>query len=252
MAGRRPPPEDVSDLIPADSVRGAWASGYLWMRAGRYDLAWRSWERCPSDPRVHVSRGAACRELGLHDRAERHDLSAAASVDPAVSAAAAVGLVADAVGRGALDEARSRLDRARRAVSNLDRAPAAGRQRIRLGWVEVEVMLLAGDEPETPLPQLTKTGAIAGPPHYGAGTRHHLAKGLLFAGVVRRDLLALGRAATMASPGLRWAVHLARVDLGADGAIGGARRAWSRIVPPPHLIDEVTSVARQRGLTDAD
>lgn len=246
-----PTSPDAADLAPTDSAPGPWLDGYLWMRAGRYDLAWSAWERRPSDARVHVSRGATCRELGLHERAEEHDLAAAASAEAPITAAATVGLVADAVGRSEPYEAASRLERARQEVCNLDRSPVADRQHIRLGWVEVEVALLTGAQPDSPLPRFTASGGIDAPPTYRTGTRHHLAKGLMFAGVVDGDLGTLEHAATLAPSGWRWAIHLARVDLGASGAREEARSAWAEVVPPGPLAAEAMRIARERGLVAA-
>ena len=79
----------------------------------------------------------------------------------------------------------------------------------------------------------TAAEALFLPPPYRSGSRFHLAKGCLFAGVVRADLGLLALAAELAPPALVWGVHLARAALGVEGATEAAAAARARLVPPP-------------------
>jgi hypothetical protein len=231
----------------------AWRHGYVWLRIGRHDLAHAWWDQVDEPEiaaRVHASRGSSLRELGLHDRAEDEDhagLSVASSARDV--AALRIGLVADAVGRAEAAEVGTRLRQARRAVAATVAGTGRDRQHIRLGWVQTEVALLTGVESPMPsLPDLGDGGAVRVPEHYRAGTVHHLAKGLLFAGVARPDVRALDAALALAPPGLVWAVHLALADIGRPGALAAARAASRRVVPPAHLLDEVAQSAAARRL----
>lgn len=213
-----PPPVEVADLVPPDAAgtSDAWVAGYLWLRAGRHDLAWAWWEEVPARDaaRTEVSRAASLRERGQHGEAEVRDRRALGSAsDPSVGAAASVSLVADAVGRADPDGSRRRLAEATAAVDPLSFDDAGDRQRIRLGWVTAEVALLVGEQVEVELPRVGPDGELVVPRVYRAGTRHHLAKGLMFAGVVHRSPRDLDRAAQLAPVGWRWAVDLARADL---------------------------------------
>ena len=98
--------------------------------------------------------------------------------------------------------------------------------------MHAEVALLANERPHVDLPRLEREHIIV-PDDYDSGSQHHLAKGLLFAGVIDRDRTALDAAAELAPPCLLWAVHLARRDVGAPGAVQAAREAWDQVVPPP-------------------
>lgn len=229
---------------PPDGPERAWRNGYLWMRLARYDHAWRWWALV-DDPRlatrVHASRASSLRELRLHRSADLEDGAALeASSGPGWERAAAlIGRVADAVGQGDPAEANARLADALDAVRDLPDDLPADRQRIRLGWVACEVALLTGGIPAVALPHVDRDGEVATPGVYRAGSDHHLAKGLLFAGVLSRELRMLEVAADLAPPGLAWAVHLARADLGADRARAAARDAWAKVVVPPELADAV-------------
>lgn len=264
MTPPEPPPDRTAHLaLPewdgaqADPPARAWRHGYLWMRLGRHDHAW-GWWALVDDPRlatrVHASRASSLRELRLHRRADLEDAAALeASPEPGWERTAAlIGRVADAVGEGDPGAADARLadalDAVRDLPHDLPQDPPhdlphdlpADRQRIRLGWVACEVALLTGGVPAVALPHVDRDGEVATPPVYRAGSDHHLAKGLLFAGVLSRDLRVLEVAADLAPPGLAWAVHLARADLGADGALAAAREAWAKVVVPQELADAVT------------
>lgn len=252
MTPPEPPPDRVGrlrlpewdDAPPASPAEAAWRNGELWMRLARYDHAW-AWWALVDDPalaaRVHVSRGSSLRELRLHRSALLEDRTALEVVPEGgwARAAALIGLVADAVGEGDRDAANDRLVAAVDAVGALPDDPPGNRQRIRLGWVACEVALLTGGVPAVALPHVDRDGQVSAPAVYRAGSDHHLAKGLLFAGVLSRDAGALEVAAELAPPGLAWAVHLARADLGADGARRAAREAWAQVVLPDELTDAV-------------
>lgn len=237
---------------PASEDEQRWRLGYLWMRLGRYDRAFRAWSTVVEAGLrsvVRSSRATALRELGLHERAQAEDRAAGTLASTAFDhARVAVGLVADAVGLLDRDGAGARLRDARRAVSALDVSRAADRQRIRLGWVEAEVALLAGGPYPADLPRWDGQDVHA-PAVYDAGSQHHLAKGLAFAGLLARDLMTLDEAARRAPRGLAWAVHLARADLGAPSALHDARAAWSHVRVPPSLKVEVASTATFARLT---
>ena len=239
-------PEWDDDPAAADrsAPELAWRAGYRWMRLGRHDHAWAWWERV-DDPllatRVHVSRAASLRELRLHRSAQLEDQAAVEAdlADGWEVAGARIGLVADAVGEGDVREANDRLLGAVESVRVLPEDLPSDRQRIRLGWVACEVALMTGGVPAVRLPHFDRDGELSAPSEYRAGSDHHLAKGLLFAGVLARDPGVLDVAAGLAPPGLVWAVHLARADLDVDGAREAARDAWSEVVPPPELADAV-------------
>jgi hypothetical protein len=107
--------------------------------------------------------------------------------------------------------------------------------------------------PRTPLPRIGPDGAVTVPGYYSAGSKHHLAKGLLFAGVAHGDVTTLAAAARLAAPGLEWAVHLATADLGVDAALAQARETRAAVVPPASLCAAVyaTPVANRLGAVTA-
>lgn len=230
---------------PPDDPERAWRNGYVWMRLARYDHAW-AWWSLVDDPglaaRVLVSRASSLRELRLHRSARIEDETAlnAGLEGGWEHASALIGLVADAVGEDDRESANARLADAIDAVRQLPDDLASDRQRIRLGWVACEVALLTGGIPAVALPHVDRDGQVAVPDVYRAGSDHHVAKGLLFSGVLARDPGPLDAAAELAPPGLLWAVHLARADHGVDGARAEARRAWERVVVPTELADAVT------------
>lgn len=258
-----PSPADLSRLLPPDvdlahparhaSARPVWL-GIVWSRLGRADLAWAFWDRVGAhavQPWLAAERGRVLRELGLHEEAERLEWPAlAAAEDPVDLAMLRVSLAADAVGRGDVDGAARRFDAAREAVEALPDSPRAARQRLRLTWVGVEVAWATGGQPSPDgLPRLDATGALHVPDDLRHGSDFHRAKALLFGGLVARSLDLLDRAAALAPPVLAWAIDLARADLGAEGALAGAREHWMSIVPPPDHAAAVRATPTAQRLT---
>lgn len=256
-----PPAEALARLLPPEvdlarparhaSARPVWL-GMVWSRLGRGDLAWAFWDRVGAtsvQPWLAAERGRVLRELGLHGEAERLEWPALAAVEDEVDRAMLhVSLVADAVGRADVETATRRLAIAREVVLGLPDTPRAARQRLRLTWVGVEVAWLAGASPDpTGLPSVVD-GAVRMPSDLVHGTEFHRAKALLFGGLVARSLDLLDRAAAMAPPVLAWAVHLARDDHGADGALDAARRVRRGVVPPPGVEGLVAATATARRL----
>lgn len=241
-----PPPPALAALLPPDvdlarvgEVRRVAWHGVVWSRLGRGDHAVAHWQRVEGQglgPWLAAERGRVLRELGLHGDAERLEGPALRQADdPVVRAMLRVSLTADAVGRGDVDQARHRLAAAEEAVAATPDGPRLARQRLRLTWVRVEVAYLGGGVP--PVDGLPAwDGASAAPvlpPDHAWGSDFHTAKGLLFGGVVHRDLRLLDAAVALAPPVLAWGVHLARADLGVAGALAAARAAWRAMVPPP-------------------
>lgn len=226
---------------------------------GRGDLAWAFWDRVGAAGLrawVAAERGRVLRELGLHAEAERVEWPAlAAAEDPVDRAMLQVSLAADAVGRGDVDTAVRRYGVARAAVAALPDSPRAARQRLRATWVGVEVAWASGDVPSAAgLPRAPAHGAPVEPTmpaDLAHGSAFHRAKALLFGGLVAGSLEMLDLAAADAPPVLAWAVHLARGDLGAPGALTAAREAWAVIVPPPPHAAEVAATPTARRLTGA-
>ena len=233
-----PAQRDLERLLPPDvsldgeglrheAARPVWL-GVVWSRLGRADLAWQVWDRVGA-PSVQswlaAERGRVLREFGLHAEAERIEWRALASAeDPVDRAMLQVSLTADAVGRGDLDMMTRRLEAAREAVSALPDAPRTARQRLRLGWVAVEVAMWTGAQ--VPVPAVDAPDLIH-------GSAFHRAKQALFAGIATGSLDLLDLAVAQDVPILTWAVHLARADLGVDGALEAARSAWSNLRFPP-------------------
>jgi hypothetical protein len=252
-----PPPSPSLDalerLLPPD-VRAArtWRHeaaepvwrGVVWGRLGRGDLAWQHFDRVnlPAlQPWIAAERGRILRELGLHAAAEALEWPALlAATDPVDDAMLRISLAADAVGMGDAERARRRLAAARESLANLAGASdplvtaRLARQRLRCTWVAVEVAWLT-DVPPDP-GGLPIWDAASGTPRltddHRWGSTFHTAKGLLFAGVVHRELRLLDAATALAPPALAWAVHLARADHGLGDAEVAARRAWSVVRPP--------------------
>ncbi len=262
-----PPPQVLARLLPPDvdlvrparhaSARPVWL-GMVWSRMGRGDLAWAFWDRVGTvglQAWVAAERGRVLRELGLHADAERLEWPAlAAAEDPVDRAMLQVSLAADAVGRGDVDTAVRRYRVARDAVAGLADSPRAARQRLRLTWVGVEVAWVSGDAPSTAgLPQLQPLGPdpdeVLMPPDLAHGSTFHRAKALLFGGLVAGSLPLLDLAVADAPPILAWAIHLARADLGAPGALPSARDAWAAVVPPPEHAAAVVATPTARRLT---
>jgi hypothetical protein len=221
--------------------------GIVWSRLGRGDLAWAHWDRvqlAELQPWIAAERGRVVRELGLHARAEALEWPALlAATDPVDQAMLRVSLVADAVGAGDLDRAERRLEAAREAVAAAPEGPRTARQRLRLTWVGVEVAYLRAQPPSADgLPWWdVDVDAPAFPDDHRWGSGFHTAKGLLFAGIVHRDLRLLDAGAAIAPPVLRWAIELARADHGAADGLAQAKAAWSEVLPPHHVAADVAS-----------
>jgi hypothetical protein len=222
-------------------------SGVVWSRLGRADLAWAHWDRVQLpvlQPWIAAERGRVVRELGLHARAESIEWPALpAASDPVDRAMLRISLTADAVGTGDVAVATRRLGAATQAVHALRDGPRSARQRLRLAWVAVEVAYLRGERPPTGgLPWWAEpTGRPGFPPDHRWGSEFHTAKGLLFAGIVHQERRLLDAAAAVAPPVLRWAVELALADQGEPGALQRARAAWTQVVAPPHVAEEVAA-----------
>jgi hypothetical protein len=245
-----PPSEALAELVPPDvhldtgaglrhpDARTIWL-GVVWGRLGRGDLAAAHFDRvtAPSlQPWIGAERGRLLRELGGHAAAERLEEPALhLAEDPVDQAMLLLSLAADAVGQGRPATAQHRLAAAQRVLAQVaPPGPRADRQRVRAGWVEVEVAWLTGRAPEpSGLPSVDALGAPVVPAIYRAGSRFHLAKGLLFAGVVRGEVRALDLALELAPPALWWAVQLARGAAGVSGAEDAGNRARAAIVPLP-------------------
>lgn len=269
-------PADVAAAWPRSStaVRSVW-TGVVWSRSARCDLAWAWWDVVsgagdgsplvagppgPADPGtaprglaawIAAERGRCLRELGLHQAAQDLEVPAlVAANDPIDAATLHISLVADAVGLVRPDQARTRLEAARRAVASLPEGPRAARQRLRLAWVGVEVALLTGSVPASD--GVPRWDDVAGgpllPDDHAHGSRFHTAKGLLFGAVVHDDARLLAAAHELAPGMLRWAVLLALADRGEPGAIHAARRAWRLVVPPPGFEPAVAASATARRL----
>lgn len=243
----------LADLVPPDvdlhagtglrhpEARRVWF-GVVWGRLGRGDLAAAHLDRVTEptlQPWIVAERGRLRRELGDHAGAQRLEEPALQLAEDDVDRAMLLlSLAADAVGLGDAELARNRLTDARRLLE--ERAapgPRADRQRLRATWVEVEVAWMMGRVPDASvssrLPRLDGAGAVQVPDIYRAGSRFHLAKGLLFAGVVHGDVRLLAGALEHAPPALWWAVQLARGAAGVAGAEEAGRRARAAVVPLP-------------------
>ncbi len=165
-------------LLSADpSPRASWLVGAALGALGRYGEARDVLTGQLNGPYGSLAASTLAshyRQLGRHDVAPRWDeraLESAADDDSAFDAR--LGLAADAVGAGDLPAARTRLA-----------ATAAGgdwRRQVRIGWVETEVGLLAGD------PDAAVRAAEAGlATAEEAAAPRHIAKCLLFLGVSQR------------------------------------------------------------------
>ena len=268
----QPPAEALAGLLPPDvdlaaghglrnpQARAVWL-GMVWGRLGRGDLAAAWFDRAESatlQPWIAAERGRLVRELGDHARAARYEEPALELADdPVDRAMLLLSLAADAVGFGRADLAAERLAAARvqlavpasaartalSATTSDDRespaapaptGPRADRQWLRASWVAAEIALLTDRTPDTSdLPRLDDRGVLQVPDRYAAGSRFHLGKGLLFAGVVRDDVRLLSLALVHAPPALWWAVQLARGAAGVDCAEVAGSCAREAIVPLP-------------------
>jgi hypothetical protein len=237
---------------PPEEVAQVWY-GVVWGRLGRGDLAWAWWDGSATPslrPWLAAERGRLLRELGGHVAAQQLEQAARVrATDPLDRVMLTVSLAADAVGQADADLARRHLASARRELTTQPWSPRRDRQWLRFGWVAVEIALLTGvRDPSVALPswrprddprsnQPSRSGRDAKelllPSAYRSGSRFHVAKGCLFAGVVRADPGLLALAADLSPPALLWGVHLARASFGIEGAAAAAAAARARVVPPP-------------------
>lgn len=234
----RPP---VPSGHPRHPIRSAGAAavwnGVVWGRLGRGDYAWAWWDSVTDEdlqPWIAAERGRILRELGLHRAAqqlEEDGLATAKDLTDAVMLR--LSLAADAVGMGEASVARRAMGTAGSLLSELPVDDRVRRQRLRRRWIEVELTMLDGGEPEPDGLPVPGDDGPEFPSDYDAGTDFHRAKGLLFAGVVYEDPTLLEVAAPLAPPALRWAIELARLDAGDPDAAARAATAWNQIVPPP-------------------
>jgi hypothetical protein len=179
----------------AEVAAAAWLLGVALSASGRYGGALRvlvplleTGESAAADeagPEIQLFASlAAATAASVHRGIGRHD--AAADLDtrglaltqgpgqPAFDCL--LGLASDAVGRGDLADARDRLAQAAAVIEG--RGGDWWRQRVRFGWAQAEVALLA----ETPLEAAAAAAAaVAGAE--AARAPRHVAKGLLFQGV---------------------------------------------------------------------
>lgn len=131
---------DPDGSVPA---RVRWLAGVCLGARGRYAEAarWLAPHGVPAGSAAASCLASHLRQLGRHAEAEPLDRAAlAGATDAETEADALVGLVADAVGRHDVAEARSRLAAATRSVQRDD---GAWRAQVRLAWVTAEIALLA-------------------------------------------------------------------------------------------------------------
>ncbi|HEY6747096.1 MAG TPA: hypothetical protein VI357_15430 [Mycobacteriales bacterium] len=136
---------DPEGTVPA---RVRWLAGVCLGARGRYGQAarWLAPGGVPAGSAAASCLASHLRQVGRHAEAEPLDrLALAAATDAETEADALVGLVADAVGRHDLAEARRRLGPATRSLRGDD---GGWRPQVRLAWVTAETALLA-NEPET-------------------------------------------------------------------------------------------------------
>lgn len=230
-------------------------NGVVWSRLGRGDRAWAWWDAVDDDslqPWIAGERGRVLRELGLHADAQALEGEGlAAATDLVDVVLLRLSLAADAVGLGQESAARRALGTAGSLLAELPDDERVARQRLRHRWIQAEVSLLAGSQPNADdLPSLGEDGPVY-PDDYEAGTDFHRAKGLLFAGVVRKEPELLRLASELAPAALRWAVELARLDAGDEDAAARAVGAWNQLVPPPSFeltLEATPTAARLRAL----
>ena len=250
--------------LPAEAAGAGWLLGVCLSSAGRYDealavlepLAAVGSETAPELQIFAALAGAAVasvhRQLGRHAVARAYDETGLARTDGTGEAGfdCLLGLAADAVGLGDAEVARSELAR---AVGLAEGRHDWWRQRVRIGWLDAEVGLLAGD-PVGAAQAAEQAVELA----ERSGAPRHVAKGLLFLGVslveAGRDdeaVAALRRGALLAESlgalPLQWPARavLGALLAGRDGAesarcLDAARRAARTVsdhVPEPLRAD---------------
>jgi tetratricopeptide (TPR) repeat protein len=181
----------ASEGRPDVATAAAWLLGVSLGAAGRFGSALEVLEPLAAqtgtdipERRLFAALAAATaasvrRQLGQHAVARGLDERAQGLADGAGEAAfdAELGLAADAVGLGDLDQARLQLSR---AATRAEARPDWWRQKVRLAWVQAEVALLAG-EPEAAAAAVAPAVQLA----EVSGAPRHVAKSLLFLGVAQ-------------------------------------------------------------------
>ncbi|HTW20421.1 MAG TPA: hypothetical protein VME70_09450 [Mycobacteriales bacterium] len=179
----------------AEVAAAAWLLGVALSASGRYGAALtvlipliEAGEGSAADEQVAELRlfgslaaataASVHRGLGRHAAARELDIRGLALTDGSEEARfdCLLGLAADAVGVGDLDEARTRFVEAESIVEG--HGGDWWRQRVRLGWARAEIALLA----EAPA-DATAAAAEAVAGAEAARAPRHVAKGLLFQGV---------------------------------------------------------------------
>lgn len=185
-------PSAAVPLLSADpSPRASWLVGAALGALGRYGEARDVLTGQLNGPYGSLAASTLAshyRQLGRHDEAPRWDERAleTASDDDSVFDAR-LGLAADAVGAGDLPAARTRL-------AAVTAAGGDWRRLVRIGWVETEVALLAGD------PDAAVRAAEAGlATAEEAAAPRHIAKCLLFLGVSQRVAAGMSERMRLAS-----------------------------------------------------
>lgn len=275
-----PPGAAVSDLERAVGVAqrdgrraevaaAAWLLGVALSASGRYGGGLRVLEplieagegadvdELGPELRLFASLAASTaasvhRGLGRHEAATILDNRGLALTDSPGEATfdCLLGLAADAVGSGQLEEAEGRLAESEAVLEQ--HGGDWWRQRVRLGWTRAEVALLA-ERPHDAI--LAAAGSVAGAE--AARAPRHVAKGLLFQGVAELQsgsddaIATLRRAAGLAEglaalPLIWQARALIGALLGGEESTEGARSlatARSAVLTmagdlPPDLRDE--------------
>lgn len=191
----------------------AWLLGVSMSAAGRYGGGMRvlvplveAGEASAASPesRLFAALAAATcasiqRSLGRHPAAEDYDQRGLALTDGTGEAGfdCQLGLASDAVGLGRAGEAQQRLTAAEQVAA--DHGEQWWRQRVRLGWVRTEVLLLE-DSPHAAIEHASASVELA----EQSSAPRHVAKGLLFQGVAELSagepdaVATLRRAASLA------------------------------------------------------
>jgi hypothetical protein len=188
------PAHALPQLAAGEGPRTRWLLGAALGALGRYGEARRALSGCLNGPYASLAASTLAshyRQLGRHDEAPGWDQRALelAGENPEALWDARIGLAADAVGAGDLAAARARLVTAGGEAtaggegprrSNERPASRHWRRRVRYGWVETEIALLAGDPSEA-----CRVAETALTIAEDAAAPRHVAKCLLFLGASR-------------------------------------------------------------------
>ncbi len=187
------PARALPQLTAGEGPRTRWLLGAALGALGRYGEARRALSGCLNGPYASLAASTLAshyRQLGRHDEAPGWDQRALSlAADPEALFDARIGLAADAVGAGDLAAARAGLAAAAASQCDADRPMAARaashagadwRRRVRHGWVETEIALLAGDPSEA-----CRVAETALTIAEDAAAPRHVAKCLLFLGASR-------------------------------------------------------------------